>query len=220
MSLRTAIKRMILPTKPRIVTIPFGLYRGVRLKIDFQTQSQFYLGLYEPETNRAIRSVLHRAKWIIDIGAGMGELSILFKRLGATVVAVEPWASNYPIYENVRANNFNLEEISFVEKYVGNKQEGYIALDAIQVDHSSFGFIKIDVDGGELEVLRSGIMLLANARPALLVETHSIELEQDCIRFLHEFQYCCEIIKNAWWRRIIPDTGRMNQHNRWFFASG
>jgi hypothetical protein len=221
MSLRRAIKRVILPTKPRIVTIPFGLYCGLRLKIDFQYQSQFYLGLYEAETNRAIRSVLHRAKWFIDIGAGMGELSILFKRLGATVVAVEPWTSGYPFYENLRANNIPLEEISVVEKPVGNKQEGkHISLDAIQVDHSSFGFIKIDVDGGELDVLRSGIMLLANARPALLVETHSIELEQDCIRFLHEFRYRCEIVKNAWWRAIIPDTGRKNVHNRWFFASG
>jgi hypothetical protein len=33
------------------------------------------------------------------------------------------------------------------------------SLDAIPVDRSSFGFIKIDVDGGELDVLRSGMRL-------------------------------------------------------------
>src|SRR5262245_50733883 len=193
MSLHTTIKGAILPTGPRVVTIPFGLYRGLRLNIDFQFQLQFYLGLYEPETNRAIRSVLHRAQWMIDIGAGHGELSILFKRAGATVVAVEPWTRPYLIYENIQANNISLDGVCVLEKSVGNNQEGgYTSLDAIPVDHSSFGFIKIDVEGGELDVLRSGMTLLANARPALLVETHSIELEHDCMALLDEFQYRSE----------------------------
>jgi len=75
----------------------------------------------------------------------------------------------------------------------------------------------IDVDGGELDVLSSGINLLADARPAVLVETHSIELERDCIGMLEKLRYRCEIIKNAWWRTVIPDL-RPTQHNRWLFA--
>ncbi len=218
MSLRRMVKGTILPSEPRVVTIPFGLYRGLRLKIDFQFQSQFYLGLYEAETNRAIRSVLHRAKWMIDIGAGAGELSILFKRAGATVVAVDPAARAYPIHENLRANDIPRDGITVIERCVGNKQErGDIALDAIPVDRSSFGFIKIDVDRGELDVLHSGKTLLVNARPALLVETHSVDLERDCMGLLEGLQYRCEIIENGWWRNVIPET--RSQHNRWFFAS-
>src|SRR5262249_41587244 len=76
--------------------------------------------------------------------------------------------------------------------------------------------IKIDTDGHELNVLRSGLALLANARPALLVETHSIELERDCIALLEELQYRCEIIKNAWFRIIIPE--RRGGHNMGVFA--
>ena len=44
---------------------------------------------------------------MIDIGAAHGELSILFKRAGATVVAVEPAARAYPIFENLRANDIS-----------------------------------------------------------------------------------------------------------------
>ena len=60
--------------------------------------------------------------------------------------------------------------------------------------------------------------LLVNARPALLVETHSVELERDCMGLLEELQYHCQIIENAWWRNVIPEL-RPIQHNRWFFAS-
>lgn len=224
--LRRAIKRVLLPSGKRLVKVPFGLYRGMRLNIDFEIQSQLYLGLYELETNRAIRSVLHRAKWMIDIGAGHGELSILFKRAGAAVFAVEPLArGGYNIYENLMANNISLDDISVIEKYIGDIKEleekwalDGMALDSIPVDRSFFGFIKIDTDGHELNILRSGLALLVNARPALLVETHSVELERDCIALLEELQYRCEIIKNAWFRNtVIPEM--RHGHNRWLFAS-
>jgi hypothetical protein len=123
MGLRTAIKHAILPTEPRVVRIPFGLYRGMRLKIDFQTQSQFYLGLYECETNRCIRSVLYRARWMIDLGASRGELSILFKRAGAMVVAVDPAARSSPLAVNLAANGY-LDGITVIDKLVGTKREG------------------------------------------------------------------------------------------------
>jgi hypothetical protein len=225
MRLHTAIKNVILPTDKRLVEVPFGLYRGLRLKINFQTQLQLYLGLNEFETNRAIRSVLHRAKWMVDIGAGHGELSILFKRAGAAVFAVEPLArGGYDIYENLMANSISVDDIRVIEKYIGDIKEleekwalDGMALDSIPVDRSFFGFIKIDTDGHELNVLRSGLALLANARPALLVETHSVELERDCIALLEELQYRCQIIKNAWFRIIIPEM--RHGHNRWLFAS-
>lgn len=219
MSLGTQIKRAMLPREARLVTIPLGLYRGLRLKIDFHTQLQFYLGLSEAETNHAIRSVLNRAKWMIDIGAGHGELSILFKRFGAEVVAVEPGSWACQIYENLKANNISTDEITIIETCIDdNHENGHIKLDDIKVNHSLFGFIKIDVDGDELTVLRSGTTLLINARPSLLVETHSIELERGCISFLKEIQYRCEVIENAWWRTLIPEM-RPIPHNRWIFCT-
>ena len=162
---------------------------------------------------------------MIDIGAGNGELSILFKRAGAAVFAIEPIArSGYDIYENLIVNNMSLDEVDVIEKYIGDVKElkekwalDGMPLDSVPVDRSSFGFIKIDTDGHEVNVLRSGLALLANARPALMVETHSIELERNCIALLKELQYRCEIIKNAWFRSIIHE--QRYGHNRWLFAS-
>ena len=59
--------------------------------------------------------------------------------------------------------------------------------------YSEFGFvpdfIKIDVDGGELGALRSASRILAERRPALIVDTHSAELERACGQLLSEYGY-------------------------------
>jgi|SRR6516164_6824945 hypothetical protein len=61
--------------------------------------------------------------------------------------------------------------------------------------------------------------LLDEGNVAILIETHSDQLEADCRAWLLERNYKTSIIKNAWWRRILPD-GRVIAHNRWLSASG
>jgi hypothetical protein len=73
------------------------------------------------------------------------------------------------------------------------------------------------VDGAEIEVLESAADLLGQADVALLIETHSYKLEAECMAWLLERNYRTSIIKNAWWRRIVPD-GRVIAHNRWLSA--
>jgi hypothetical protein len=85
------------------------------------------------------------------------------------------------------------------------------------VDRDSPGFIKIDVDGGEMDVLQSGQDLLAARRSSVLVETHSPELEEDCNAFLKTAGYLTAIIRNASWRTLVPET-RPTPHNRWLWA--
>jgi hypothetical protein len=46
-------------------------------------------------------------------------------------------------------------------------------LDQLDIDHSLHGFIRLDVDKSEFEVLRSGQQLLSYANVDILVETHS-----------------------------------------------
>ena len=50
-------------------------------------------------------------------------------------------------------------------------------------------FIKIDVEGHEMNVLRSGQKLLRNLQPILMVEMHGIELQQQVRNFLSAFAY-------------------------------
>jgi hypothetical protein len=80
-------------------------------------------------------------------------------------------------------------------------------------------FFKIDVDGGELNVLKSGIKQIENNQCYFIIETHSLRLEQDCINFFKNLQYESKIIKNYFWRSILPEH-RTITHNRWLVAKG
>jgi hypothetical protein len=37
------------------------------------------------------------------------------------------------------------------------------------------------------------------------------------MEFLERLGYTCRVIKNAWWRLLIPEQ-RPIEHNRWFIA--
>jgi len=155
--------------------------------------------------------------WMIDIGAGSGELSILFARKSAArVYAVEPGPVRERIAANMAANDLPGHAVEIVPRCIGS-QDGYLALDAIAVEHSAYGFVKIDIDGGEADALRTGPALIAARNCAFLIETHSASLEQDCIDILSGGGYACRVIRNAWWRRFIPER-RPLAHNRWLSA--
>ena len=77
--------------------------------------------------------------------------------------------------------------------------------------------MKIDVDGAEIGVLRSGERLLSRRDCRVLLEVHSPRLEEEAIAFLTAKQYRCRIIGHAWWRVAIPER-RPVELNRWVFA--
>jgi hypothetical protein len=62
-----------------------------------------------------------------------------------------------------------------------------------------------------------GNQLLSCVNVDILVETYSSEPERHCVNFLKEVGYTCRIIKDAWWRSLIPQQ-RPREHNRWLFA--
>jgi hypothetical protein len=179
-------KQMILPTGNSPRRIPFGLYRGLTLDIDFASQMLFYLGLWEAETTAVIRTVLGRVDWAIDIGAGQGELAILFRRAGAEcVIAAEPQATERSaMVRNMAFNGLEPTAITVIDRFIG-KAEDEVAIDDLPVVPERPGFLKIDIDGGELGAIRSAERLLSQGRLLkVLVETHSAELERDCIAAL------------------------------------
>src|ERR1700733_10739260 len=212
-------KQMILPAGINERRIPFGLYRGLTLDIDFVSQTQFYLGLYEAETTAVIRTVLGQVDWVIDIGAGRGELAILFRRTGAAcVIAVEPQATERSVMaRNMTFNGLDQTAIFVIDRFIGTA-EGQVAIDDLPVAPERPGFLKIDVEGSELGVIRSAEHLLLRARSLkVLIETHSAELERDCIAALARYGFSSRIIRNAWWRAILPEL-RLGEHNRWLWA--
>ncbi len=222
--LPSKLKAILVPSGREARTIKFGLYKGIKLDLDLQNQSQVYLGLSECETNSAIRRAASRAEWHVDVGAAKGEMSIYFSRLAniKRVVAAEPNPEEAAtLRKNLTINGVVHGRVELYEKLVGigtgENVGDYIQLDELNIPLSERGFIKIDVDGFELDVLRSGRRLLSKGQADLLVETHSVQLENDCMAYLTNIGYFCEIIKNAWWRTFLPEQ-RPSAQCRWLFA--
>ena len=209
------VKSVLLSDQEKVVTIRLGVFRGVRTIARPTDSAQIQLGLWEQETYRYIRRAMRDAAWVIDIGAGSGELSIFFdlRTEAEPIIAVEAWDTRL-LRRNIELNRSRRVEV--LEQYLGIEADR-IPLDSLEVPRDRRGFIKLDADFAELSILHSGERLLAESKPLLLVETHSAALERDCCAFLRPLGYSTTIIPNAWWRAIIPEQ-RPLDHNRWFWA--
>ena len=201
--------------------IIFGIYKGLKFNINLQNESQIYFGLWERETYPYIKKSLNNCNWMIDVGAGKGELCIYFQlnSHAKTIYAFEPQLTEIDIFNmNIELNHINDNNINISQHFVGTGMEdNFIRLDNISNELKGKGFIKIDVEGQEMDVLKSGESLLTEKVVCLLIETHSEKLEQECIKWLESKGYTVSIINNAWWRFIIPEY-RMIEHNRWLWA--
>jgi hypothetical protein len=215
------VKSLLVPDVSRVRPILLGLYKGIYLDTNPIFQTQLILGLWERETYGVIRQAAAKAEWFIDLGAGKGELCMFFARRKQVlrIIAIEPNHSEaQTLLANLNYNNIDPNRVELLEKFCGSASDDmFVKIDQLGIIPSARGFIKIDVDGFELDVLRSGQQLLSQGNADLLVETHSGELEKGCIEFLEEMDYTCRVIKNAWWRLLIPEQ-RPIEHNRWFYA--
>jgi hypothetical protein len=85
------------------------------------------------------------------------------------------------------------ESKSFLQGYLD--PEGELEVKAIAID--SFveagakppDVMKIDVEGGELAVLRGARRVLASARPIIFLATHGQDLHTRCCNYLEELGY-------------------------------
>ncbi len=204
-------------------TCRFGLYRGLIFNLDLESESQVWLGLYERETYSFIRRAARRCRWAVDAGAGHGELCVylLRKSHAEKVIAIEPKQEALEVLRTnlILGDQAGNERVQILNRFVGTAdEEAYVTLDSLELDRDNPGFIKIDVDGPECDVLDSGACLLVEADVCLLIETHSKELELGCISRLESLGYFCTVIRNAWWRILVPEH-RPIRHNRWLWAA-
>ncbi|MFC1548664.1 FkbM family methyltransferase [Candidatus Omnitrophota bacterium] len=192
------------------------------MEIDFSSQSQLYFGLWEAETYPWMKRLSSDIRTAIDIGAAGGEQTLYFvKKTGAkNVYAFEPSSEMCgQIKKNLSLNCCDeRKRIVINQKFVGRKNAGNeVALDSF-LDQIEFPcFIKIDIDGDELNALLGAQRLIDLPKVRWLIETHSYQLERDCINILTEHGYTTKIVYNAWWRFFIPEQ-RPGEMNRWLVA--
>jgi SAM-dependent methyltransferase len=217
-------KNMLIRGGRRTYVVPFGLYRGIKFELDLQSNIQLLIGLWELETHHYIKK-WSDYEWIIDVGAGTGELCLFMLRDKPKVkriFAIEPSANEVERMKlNFQLNpDLDVTKIIVVEKRIAARTSAEeLRLDDVGLQlMSAPGFIKIDVDGYEIEALNGGKKLLQGRNVDVLIETHTAALETECIGLLRNLGFTTEVIKNGWYRQFLPEH-RPSDHNRWLWAT-
>lgn len=220
-SLPAALKNRLLPQGTKLRRVPLGIGSGAVVPIDFSHHTRLYLGLYEIELNRYLRAFCTPGVTSFDVGAQIGYDAVVLARLTQAPVLsfesdgflaeamVATFAANEDVAGLISARHAKIARASGAD--------GALALDDVGYEEGFVpGLIKLDIDGGEVEALQGADRILREARPHLIVETHSAGLERDCARLLRDAGYRPRIVHQ---RRLWPDH-RPIAHNRWLVAEG
>ena len=92
------------------VTIAAGDLAGIHMRLDLQSEKDYWLGTYEPELQAAITDLVIPGQVIYDIGASIGFMSLLFAMktgLNGHVYAFEALPANIErLTDNIDLNSF------------------------------------------------------------------------------------------------------------------
>jgi hypothetical protein len=219
-TVKSAIKSALGLKGTKRVQILAGPARGVTMTLDFSGQTPLFLGMYELELHRFARDALRGAGLVLDVGGYVGYDALMFAaNCSGRVMTFEPDSDRIPALQaNVAQNPALAPRITVSPLALGAEEgNGATTLDSISASVGAPDFIKIDIDGGEVDALRGGLEMLRSRRPHLIVETHSLELENACGALLVECGYR-PIIKHN--RRIWREFRGLAPHNRWLLAAG
>lgn len=205
---------------PRAIRL--GPARGIKMNLDLRHRTQLYLGLYERELYAPLTAQLREAEVAVDIGAHDGFYSLIFTKNKniSDIFCIEASASYLDqLRSNLELNGLQHDpRIHLLQSYVSyGSEQGTRSLDDIVGTAPRRTFVKMDVEGSELDILRGALRLHSQQRTSWLIETHSKMLEEQCISFLAERGYSTRIIPNARFRILVPES-RSEVHNRWLLA--
>jgi hypothetical protein len=223
-SIKQSLKRWFLGDGRGPRRIRSGPFQGLLLEIDCEDCAQIILGLSERETYAALRRLSQGIRSGVDVGAGAHAEHTLFFLRQKTVERVLSFEPNPGYLEgfarNRRLNGFEFDpRLTRCSKCVTNSDSNSSStLDSWIFELLQPCLIKVDVDGGEVDVLRGASAMLKSARVRWLLETHSAELENQCSQILRANGYLIETINPAIWRRWLPEH-RTIPFNRWLTAA-
>jgi FkbM family methyltransferase len=166
-------------------------------------------GEYSESEVEIFRHYLREGHVAIDVGAFIGDLTVPASQFVGDSGRVFAFESN-PETFNILAANLALNDIKNVKPinaFVADRQDGsvanevwgqyanvgetwapqFIALDALDIQR--LDFLKIDVDGFELDVIKSGINLINKYRPVLYFENDMKPMSRDLIAFVLSLGY-------------------------------
>jgi hypothetical protein len=186
-------------------------------------------GEYSESEVAMMRRFVRPGDRVVDVGANIGDLTLPLAQMvgpAGTVHAVESHAGNY----NVLCANLALNDVTNVRpmnvymtlpsaRPPAGGQSPFVseqwpppplALDELELDRCRL--VKIDVDGHEIDVLRSGERLVERTRPVLYVENDVRERSPALLRYLDSLDY------DLYWHGapiIEPENFYGNVDNYW-----
>lgn len=188
------------------------------MHMDPASRSQRMFGLDEHELRPWLRRWLPGVGTCVDVGANDGYYSLIFLASGASrVLACEPGPAMGSLLENARLNGWEPGDRFHVVTRPLGAGAGTVRLDDLLADQRGTVLVKIDVDGCELDVLGGAEGLGWRKDVFWILETHSKELEDGCLRWFQQRDRCPRVVPNAWWRTILPER-RHGGVNRWIVA--
>ena len=214
-----------LPLKfiPNGITMPIiqGYLKGYKW-MHYKGTNGSWLGTYELKQQNLFHQYINNEDTVFDLGANKGFFSLLASKFvgpNGKVFAVEPIRTNQDYIKkniliddlhnikclNIAVSNID-KDIYFDEGQCnssghisekGNLKVQCRSLDGLLFDKifTEVNFIKIDVEGEELNVLKGARNVIAIFKPKILVGTHSKELHDDCLNFLRKLKYNVEEIE-------------------------
>jgi hypothetical protein len=217
-----AVKNSVVSDHPDYRKVRAGPARGAILHTSYRHGSRAIFGWYESEVARYVRRYLRTGDICYDIGAAGGYYAFAFARLAAPgrVYCFDIDERLTPQLELLVERNAHLGSTVSVHRM----RLGALHLSGSEtsLDHLVYAerwerpsVIKIDVDGGELDVLRGAERLLREQHPRLIVEVHSLSLEESCHRLLESVDYTPVLVKN---RAYMAEYAFRRSHNRWLCA--
>ena len=165
-------------------------------------------GCFEPDTTKAIASLVKQGDTVVDVGANIGCHTLLMAQLlgnAGMVYAFEPMAYAYRKlmvnrhlndFQNIVIEKLAISDVTGVEEVVYNSswpRNGvaraeasllepieHMRLDDYYERHgiTACDFIKIDTDGNEFKVLRGARGVLERFRPVLCMELGAYTLQR------------------------------------------
>lgn len=203
--------------------VPWGIARGLRLEVDQGAPLHIYLGTAEIELAAHMRRFARPGVRVFEVGGYDAYYAMVFARMAQADVTSFEFREEAVarIRRNLALNPGLAERVKIVQAYVANESRETPRTDTIDRMVASGTTVApdlmiIDVEGAEAMVLEGARDVLRNTRPHLIVETHSRELEQQCVEILRDSGYTPTIVNQRRW--LAENRG--NGHNRWLVADG